>query len=69
MKVNIVLEHLDGIGCTAKYRTGIVHGDFFGQRRVTDFVEGMISYVNSYESPKLLLVDGKVLDENGAILF
>lgn len=69
MKVYIVLEDADGIGGTAKDMADIVHGVFFDQRRATDFVEGMIRYMNIYENQKLLFVDGKAIDENDTIYF
>lgn len=69
MKVHIVLEHSDGFGGTARDMADIVHGVFFDQRRATDFVEGMIRYMSSYENQKLFFVDGKAIDENNAIHF
>lgn len=69
MKIYMVLEHSDGMGGTASDLQDIVHAAFFDQRRAEDFVQGMIGYIYSYEGRRLLLAEGKAIDENNTVYF
>lgn len=69
MKVYIILEHPDGVGGTAKNMNNIVHGVFLTRDATERHMKGMLSYINSFESQKLFLVDGEIRDEKDTIYF
>lgn len=67
--IYLVVEHPDFIGGAAKDAGRSIHAAFFARERAEDFVRGMISYMNSYDGQKALLVDGKAENEGHATLF
>ncbi len=69
MKVFIIFEHSDGMGGTAKDMNDIVHGVFLTREATERHMKGMLSYINSYESQTLFLVDGEIRDEKDTIYY
>lgn len=69
MKIFIILEHLDGMGGTAKDMNDIVHGVFLTREATEKHMKGMLSYINNYENQELFFVDGEIRNEKDTIYF